>query len=338
MSDRHPNPGAGDGATGRLKAEISRLFARHRLGPVDEVAAVSGGRLNQVLRVNETLILRCRPPSIATGSLAREAAVLDILNGSVRTARVIASGLDDIVGEYIIQENVPGRTLLDAWLATPDVNYREWWLTQWIAAIQAIHEHALPGPGEFCGGSLKPATTWRSYVEGRIRTRVDALLRLPGADRPMLSAVEQHVRKHGRCLYDQPAVLIHRDIHFGNVMVDGADLTAVLDFELAEAGPVDYELDAIYRFLLQPWCYVPDGKAASITSRRFATVWPRLRRAYPAPFQTPQLRVRLGMYALDHALSSMLQAYSGRWRGGAPLAESAAGSVAAVLSGRYGPD
>lgn len=324
-------------ASQRLAAEIGRLFARHGLGRVHRVEPLIGGVLNQVVRVNGEIVLRTRPPSQCTGSLLREAALLPELQGKAPVAPPLASGLDDILGEYLLQEALPGSTLLQAWLATPDVNYREWWLTQWTAALQAIHQVTYPAPGSLAGGRLKPAASWRAYIEGRINRRIDELMRVPGADREMLLAIGQHLRRYGRTLEDQPCVLVHRDLHFGNVLVDGPRLSAILDFELAEAGPADYELDAILRFLRSPGSYLPEESRLPVNPRRFATVWTRLARSYPELFRVNHLRERLALYALDHALSCLVQAHACRWRGGIRQVQAAVDVVAEVLRGDYGP-
>src|SRR5205814_5222766 len=118
--------------------------------------------------------------------------------------------------------------------------------------------------------------------------------------------------------------------------VEGPHVTAILDFELAEAGPLDYELDALYRFLRYPWLYGDAETAAYLTPARFASVWVRLKRAYPELFAVRHLRQRLCLYALDHDLSCLAQAYGGRW-GAEAAAETALGRLREVLEGTYGP-
>src|SRR5688500_14316288 len=105
-------------------SEVERLFARHKLGPVHLVEPITGGQLNTAYRVNEEWVLRCRDAARATGSLKREAAVLKRVQGRVPVAEPLTSGMDDILGEYIIQKHVPGQSMLRAWLENPDVGTR----------------------------------------------------------------------------------------------------------------------------------------------------------------------------------------------------------------------
>jgi aminoglycoside phosphotransferase (APT) family kinase protein len=321
----------------RRYPEVERIFARHSLGAVSSVVPLAGGQLNTAVRVSDRFVLRYREPHLSTGSLRRETVVLKRLHGRVPTAEVLASGLDDILGEYVIQKWVPGVTLLEAWLENPDVSTREWWLTQWTASLRAIHEERFSQPGEWVDGELKAYPSWRSYMETRLRKRIDLLMRVPAMDRDLVLAAERYLRRKAPVLEDAPFCLIHRDLHFGNVLVKGPQLTAVLDFELAQVGPRDYELDAICRFLRYPWFYLPAGSPARVHPARFASVWMRLRRGYPELFAAPRLRERLCLYALDRELSCLIRAYAGRW-GSDNGAEAALWRLGEIFADRYGPE
>jgi aminoglycoside phosphotransferase (APT) family kinase protein len=307
------------------------------------VERLSGGQLNTALRVNREYVLRCREAARSTGSLRREALLLQRMAGKVPVPEVIAAGLDDLLGEYSLQRCAPGQNLLRAWLENPDGATREWWLLQWTNTLRAIHEERYAAPGEFMAtGELREATSWRSYIEGRVRKRVDRMMRVPSIDREFVLHAEKYLRRHAGVLEDGLCCLIHRDLHFANVLVDGPHLTAILDWELAEVGPPDYELDTIYRFLRNPSYYAEPEFASSVTPTRFASVWIRLRRGYPELFAARHLRERLALYALDHALSSLLQLYNSRTPHTQSMVaareETLLRQVGEIIQGRYGPE
>jgi aminoglycoside phosphotransferase (APT) family kinase protein len=319
--------------------EVDRLFARHGLGTIESVQPLTGGRLNHAVRVNEGYVLRWREPARSTGSLQREVAILARLGDRVPAPKVLASGLNEMLGEYVIQTWIPGQNLLRAWLAHPEVTTREWWLREWIDTIRAIHAERFARPGSWVGGELQEAPSWRLYVERRVRKRLDLLMRVPGMDRQLVLAAERYLKRTAPVLEDGAFCLIHRDLHFANVLVEGPHLTGILDFELAEVGPPDYELDTIYRFLRYPAAYAEPGSAARVNPTRFASVWMRLRRQYPELFTVPHLRERLCLYALDYELSCLLQASGNRWdRAGEAAMSVATGRIGEILQGRYGPE
>lgn len=316
---------------------VERLFARLGLGPVRTVEPLSGGQLNTALRVDKEHVLRYREAPLATGSLKREAAVLERLGGRIPAATVVTTGTDDLLGEFIVQKWVPGQNLLRAWLENPDVGAREYWIAQWLEAVRGIHDERFQQPGEFSDGLLKSYPSWRNYVEARIRKRLDLLMRVPAMDRELILVAERYVRRQAPVLEDGPFCLIHRDLHFANVLVDGPNLTAILDFELAEVGTPDYELDTIFRFLRYPSFFAEPAVAARVTPTRFASVWGRLKRGCPEMFQFRHLRERLCLYALDRDLSCLHQIYVGR-PGSEQMANATIRRLEEVLQGRYGPD
>ena len=323
---------------------IERLFGRLNLGPLKTLERLTGGQLNAAYRINGEWVLRCRESHRVTGSLEREAKVIARLAGRVPAAEVHAHGLDETLGEYLLQRWVPGRNLFEAWMTTPDVSAREWWMRQLTASLQALHEERFPKPGDLPSGELRPSNSWRAYIEGRIRKRLDQLMRVPSMDREMILAAEKYLRRMSPVLEDGPFCLIHRDLHFGNVLVDGPKVTAVLDFELAEVGPPDYELDTIYRFLRDPASFAGNELCASASPVRFASVWVRLKRGYPELFAARHLRERLSLYALDRGLSTLQQLSSGNgpgWRSNAGTEAAVAATVrhvGEIMQGQYGPE
>lgn len=320
---------------------LERLFSRHKLGPVERVEPLAGGRLNSVVRINGEWVLRWREANRSTGSLRREAALLERLQGRVRAPECVASGMDENLGEYLVQRWIRGENMLDAWIKNPDVTTREWWMLQWIESIKTIHAERFPRPGELPEGRLKEFPTWRSYIESRLRKRVDTLMRIPGVDRQLVLAAERYVRRQAAVLEDGAFCLVHRDLHFANVLVEGPHLVAILDFELAEAGTPDYELDTIYRFLRYPDQFAQGPNPHRVTPQRFASVWFRLKRGYPEMF-VPRLRDRLALYSLDRDLSTLAQLYAGRGITGMSGSEAAIEAtlkrIGEILQHRYGPE
>jgi aminoglycoside phosphotransferase (APT) family kinase protein len=307
------------------------------LGVVRSSEVLAGGQLNRALRINGDFVLRHRDAQLANGSLRREALLLRRLAGRIPVAEVVADGLEELLGEYLVTRWLPGTNMLAAWQEHPDMQTREWWIEQWVQTVKLLHQERFPLPGEFVDGELLEARSWRTFVETRIRKRLDRLMRTPGADRELVLAAEHYVRRNSRVLEDGPFCLIHRDLHFGNVLVDGPHLRAILDFELAEVGPPDYELDTIYRFLQSPASFGTGPGARWLTPGRFASVWFRLKKGYPEPFLVPRLRDRLALYALDHSLSRLLQSYHAGW-GGEEVRREIYRRVAEIFEGRYGPD
>jgi aminoglycoside phosphotransferase (APT) family kinase protein len=177
--------------------------------------------------------------------------------------------------------------------------------------LRGLHEVEFPACGDLTGGELRPAESWRSYLGARLRRRLALVRALPGAPRTLLDAVEAFHRNESHALDEGAARLVHRDLHFGNALVEGDRITALLDFEAAVAAPPEYELDQLVRFLRWPQMFLTDMPA--VDAGAFRDVWSGLRGAYPELFHARQLGTRLALYALEYELGGLRDCLAGVW-------------------------
>ena len=293
-------------------AAVERAFARHGLGPVCRVERLAGGQINAVYLVNGDMVLRVRPVEKDGSAFRKEAALFERLRGRVPVPEIVA--LDEageaLPAAYMISRRVQGETLARVWL-TAGPRRRVWLLGQLAEMLRGLHEIDFPACGDLPGGELHPAASWRGYLDERLRRRLTLVRALPGAPRALLDAVEAFCRRAGAALAAGPARLVHRDLHFGNILVDGDRITAVLDFEAALAAPPDYELDQIARFLSAPRVFLTDPPA--VEAAAFRGVWSGLRDAYPELFRVPELGTRLAVYALEYELAALRDCLAGVW-------------------------
>jgi aminoglycoside phosphotransferase (APT) family kinase protein len=95
----------------------------------------------------------------------------------------------------------------------------------------------------------------------------------------------------------EESTVIHGDAHTANVLCDGAEIVALLDFEWARLGPPDLELEAICRDdRIDDRGVVPAPEVFALTS---------LRDGYPELFEREHLTERLWLYQLCAELRSL---------------------------------
>jgi aminoglycoside phosphotransferase (APT) family kinase protein len=293
-------------------ADVARVWTRHGLGPVHRVERLAGGQINAAYRVNGAWVLRVRPAGRDGAAFRKERALLERLRGQAPVPEVVA--LDEsgaaLSAAYMICRWAPGEPLARVWLAA-EPRRREWLLRQLGELLRALHAVRFPACGELTGGELCPAAGWRDYLEARLRRRLGIVRALPGAPLGLLDAVEAFARRAAPALESGAACLVHRDLHFGNLLVEGDRITALLDFEAALAAPPDYELDQLARFLRWPALFLTD--LPGVEASAFRGVWSGLRRAYPELFQAPRLPERLALYALEYDLAALRDCLTGVW-------------------------
>lgn len=89
-------------------------------------------------------------------------------------------------------------------------------------------------------------------------------------------------------------VLVHGDVHGHNVLVDGGDVTGLLDWEGAHTAPADVELDMLLRWTAGADAFPesPD-RPTSIAPGDCIELVTHVRAAYPELFAIPSLHARL---------------------------------------------
>jgi hypothetical protein len=102
------------------------------------------------------------------------------------------------------------------------------------------------------------------------------------------------------------STLVHGDLHFENVLWDGARISALLDFEWARPGPPDLDLDVLLRFCAEPGVNVASDYEQQLRRRDYRDVPVWLREAYPDLFAHPRLNERLALYSLAYDLRELL--------------------------------
>ena len=99
--------------------------------------------------------------------------------------------------------------------------------------------------------------------------------------------------------------LVHGDVHFENVMWDGFEITAFLDFEYARPGPPDLDLDILLRCCAYPGMHVAPDYEDTVHRAHFVNVIPSMAEAYPQIFAHPLLHQQSRIYTIGFDLPDL---------------------------------
>jgi aminoglycoside phosphotransferase (APT) family kinase protein len=315
-------------------AAVERAFAHLGLGPVHRLERLAGGQINAAYRVNAELVLRVRPLEKDAAAFRKEAALFAQLHGRVPVPEIVAveEAGNLLPAAFMVCRWIPGDTLARAW-TTAGPHQRRWLLTQLAEMLRGVHEVEFPACGDLPGGELRSAESWACYLDERFQRRLAIVRALPGAPHGLLNAVEAFQRSAGGSLTAGAARLVHRDLHFGNILVQEDRITALLDFEAAVAAPSDYELDQLARFLCWPAMFLTNMPA--VGAEAFRGVWSGLRELYPELFRGPGLDTRLAVYALEYELGGLRDCLTGVWD--AAVQRHVLARMEAALAKKVGP-
>jgi aminoglycoside phosphotransferase (APT) family kinase protein len=254
--------------------------------------------LNEVWRYGP-YIVRINPQPGAT-RLQREGRLLRALPAEVRAPRPLAAG-PAAWGEWMVVGCLPGVELAKSWRGLRRSERRRS-ITELAECLEALHGVDAPHvrAGERDADSPHPLN--------RLDSMLAAARRLPTVDHGVLDAAADKLHSAVDALDDDPATLVHGDLHFENVLIDDeGSVTGLLDFEWCRAGPPDLDLDILLHSLADPSLHVASGDGATLERSDFDDVVGWLGAAYPALLAHPRLPERLWVYRLSHELRSLLE-------------------------------
>jgi aminoglycoside phosphotransferase (APT) family kinase protein len=187
--------------------------------------AVTGGD-------RRALILRIGPPDDVHAGMELEARVQAAAAAAGTPVPAVLTADDSVAAlgnPFLICEEIRGETIvrrIQRQLDEADpVNGRRRLLRQCAQAVAAIHRADSSDPSL---AREDPVTQWRERLDamGDTTATFEWAFRWLAAHRPPPA----------------PAVLVHGDYRMGNLIVDGSDLAAVLDWELVHVGAAPEDL------------------------------------------------------------------------------------------------
>ena len=150
---------------------------------------------------------------------------------------------DALGSPYLICDFVGGETIVRKIQRTLDASSRAELLRQCAHALARIHR---ADPGALALSTADPLDEWRTELDamGDTTATFEWTLRWLAANRPEPT----------------PRVLVHGDFRMGNLIIDGGNLSAVLDWELTRLGEA---VDDLAWFCIRAWRFgAPKDRAA----------------------------------------------------------------------------
>ena len=265
------------------------------------------GAANEVWYAGDYVVRISSHPG--TRRLEHEAAVARLLPPGVRYPGIVSYGRAEF-GEWLVMRRQPGTVLARAW-ATMREGERRDAVYQVAGALREVHQikvgannEALDLPPFLEPDSLEcphqlPLSRLLRVIE-RART-------LPYVDKGVLDQAERLARINAVSLNGPPPEnLVHGDLHFENVLYENGEITALLDFEFARAGPPDLDLEIILRFCADPQLHVSADYAQTVNRDDYRSVLRWIHEAYPELFEHPALESRLNLYSLSYDLRDLV--------------------------------
>lgn len=268
-------------------------------GPLERVPSL----LNEVWYSGPYVVRVSADPTVRR--LRYESILATYLPDGVGYPEIVTYGRADFA-EWLVIRRVPGQPLSRAW---PEMSAR-----QRAAAIEglarrlaALHKVPPSAMGEltppFAGDTLDCP---HQLPAARIRDLLERARGLPGVSDQVIDRAHVVVDDHADAIDVDPTGLVHGDLHFENVLWDGKEVSALVDFEWARPGLPEIDLDVILRFCADPFLHVAEDYAHLAKRADYREVPALLRESYPELFAHPDVHGRLRILSLSYELRHLL--------------------------------
>ncbi len=301
-----PPQGGSARAALRMETGLGRARAMRALA---EVGASSAGLTRADSVTNEVWLTEQHAVRVnrdASSRLAREAVLTRSLPRKVGYPPLVHCGGNP--GEdWLVAQRAPGRPLSRCWPTMTSGSRREA-VGQLADRLRAIHATPCPRLDSLFEAPqlLDRARTGKEAVAPLLRGVAHAA-ELADVDPGLMGDVAVHVEAHAHVLdpFDD-ATLIHGDLSFENLLWDGGQITAVLDFEFSRPGPPDLDLDVLLRFVALPHLHVAADYESETRAVDYAEVPWWLAEEYPELFSHPNQFERMRLYSLAWDVRELL--------------------------------
>ncbi len=235
-----------------------------------------------------------------TGRLSHEARVAALLPRAALYPTVLATGCSGR-NDWLVTSRVPGETLLAVW---PRLSNRQREVATHEVALATRTLHGAPAqhlqpPCLFGGAPVIPRSAF-------IDTLADIARRARDAPRADADQVLRLLDDYREVIDDDPTVMAHHDLDFGQCIWRDGHLVAVLDLEGSHANTVDWDLAVLLGMCADPGGGAPSAIEADLHAADFVYVPAWFREAYPEPFDRPALPRRLRVYDLMYRLAELM--------------------------------
>jgi aminoglycoside phosphotransferase (APT) family kinase protein len=239
--------------------------------------------------------------------LWREAQLGSHLPLEVRYPEVVAYG-NGMGFDWLVTRRSRGGVLSRCW-PTMSTSQRRLAVYDLARMLRALHTTPMPTELDYAN-ELDISQLLNFDQVDPVAPLLDALASaadLPNVDtnamKDLAAVVEASRSAVG--LFDA-RTLVHGDLTFENVLWDGDEVTALIDFEWARPAPPDLELDVFLRFCAYPALHVAYDYEAQTKPEAYEEVPAWLAEDYPQLFAAHDLRDRLRVYAIAFELRQLL--------------------------------
>lgn len=198
---------------------------------------------------------------------------------------------NDIPYFYEILEKVEGVSLYNIWHTLKEEE-REDIIKQLCTALKGFHY------------SKKEPYDWLQYQKDLFNEYYSKTKKLFNEEERLI--IENAYEDFNKYLVDNGEfAFLHNDLHFDNIFYNNGKII-IMDFERAIYGPLDFELDILYRMCRKPWKYASEETEKYTKLEDYINIMDYMKKYYNDLFVNPYLLKRFYIYDIIYYLGNLV--------------------------------
>ena len=144
--------------------------------------------------------------------------------------------------------------------------------------------------------------SWANQLVSKIQVLLSFCQKKGIIPETLAKNIQAFITSNKESLNEQKIWLVHRDIHFDNILVENIQITGMIDFEKIIVGSLDFVLSMVRRMSLFPTKYMSEADEPHAKKEDYENLLQRFEEYYPELFDFKDLAIRLMFYDLEYDL------------------------------------
>ncbi len=156
--------------------------------------------------------------------------------------------------------------------------------------------------------------SFRAQLAARLDAYLPKIRTQKGIDIEAVEKIVTYVRERLSIFDNDEASFVHRDLHMGNVMHQGGELTAVIDFDSTQSVPSYTALIPLTGLIDNPAQFVEGtDNYSAYKGKKFEYLYPELKRSFARELEDPDLALKLNVLGVIEGLMWVSEDWSREW-------------------------
>lgn len=213
--------------------------------------------------------------------------------------------------EVLIMKRAPGTMLLDD-IFELTTKEQEHLFRQVLRAVKKTLTIEFQDFGNVNKDTSFP--TYTEYLAYTFAENVRQIREKELCEEPDIAKVERYFAEHVGIFDSEKAVFVHTDIHMGNILHDGKELTAIIDFDSSLKAAPSRVLLSLLGFIDLPQQFVEGTPAFSqYKGKNFYHLFPTLKEELSDIFKDPFLLQKVNILGIREGIDWIAANWSTEW-------------------------